>query len=128
MYAAVCVCVSHLSNKPVLAGLLTVLECARADAQIHVYTAEPSDTELALHDTSAELELMTQLHASSLVVLHEDCQDGVTCVAKAGNVDHHPKEGLKAPGVKLYVHRAKWQDSSMRVYSEDEDEEDEDAT
>lgn len=117
---------ADMQPSPLWIGLLTVLECARPDAQIHVYTAQPSDVDLALHDTSAELELLTRLHASSLVVLHENCQDGVNCVAKARNVDHHPKEGLTAPGVKLYVHRAKWQDSNMRVYSEDEDEEDDD--
>ena len=124
VWQAVCVCVT---NKPVLAGLLTVLECSRADAQIHVYTAEPSDIESALHDTSAELELLTKLHASGLVVLHENCQEGINCMANARDVSLHTKEGLSAPGIKLYVHRTKWQDSSMRVYSEDEDEEDEDA-
>lgn len=106
-------------------GLLTVLECARADAQIHVYSANPSYMESTLHDTPAEAELLTRLHASSLIILHENCLDGTSCPAKPASIRYQSNEGLKAPGVKLYLHRKKWQDSSMRVYSEDEDEEEE---
>jgi len=78
-----------------------------------------------LHDTSAESELSNKLHASNLVVLHEHCPDNTSCMAKPGGIKQRSEEGLTAPGVKLYVHREKWQDSSMCLYSEDEDDEDE---
>lgn len=113
---------------PLWIGLLTVLECARKDAQIHVYPTQPSVQASSLHDTVAESDLLAKLHASGLIVLHEDCQAGMRCAAEAGGVTQQSTEGqLTAPGVRLYVHRKKWQDSSMRVYTEDEDEEDNDS-
>ncbi|KAL0033265.1 hypothetical protein WJX77_001105 [Trebouxia sp. C0004] len=109
-------------------GLLTVLECARADAQIHVYPSDPSNMDSTFYDTAAEAELLTRLHASNLIILHENCLDGISCPAKPASIRHQSSDGLTAPGVKLYLHRQKWQDSSMRVYSEDEDEEEEEVS
>jgi len=84
--------------------------------------------ELTLYDTAAEAELLTKLHASSLIILHENCLDGTSCPAKLASIRYHSSESLTAPGVKLYLHRKKWQDSSMRVYAEDEDEEEEEVS
>lgn len=84
--------------------------------------------ESTLHDTAAEAELLTRLHASSLIVLHENCLDGTSCPAQPASIRYQSNEGLTAPGVKLYLHRKKWQASSMRVYSEDEDEEEEEGS
>ena len=84
--------------------------------------------ESTLHDTAAEAELLTRLHASSLIVLHKNCLHGTSCPAQPASIRYQSNEGLTAPGVKLYLHRKKWQASSMRVYSEDEDEEEEEGS
>jgi len=90
-----------------------------------VYTAEQGSEASSLHHMAAEAELLEKLHASGLIVLHEACPGGTTCIAKSGGISHHSEAGLTAPGVKLYIHRKKRQDSSTLVYNEDEDEEEE---
>lgn len=105
------------------AGLITVLECASASQQIHVFTSQSSST---LHDVTAEADLLEKLHASGIITLHQDCLAGIPCTASQNGVILQGEKGLVAPGVKLYPHRKKWQDASMRVYNEEEDDEDED--
>ncbi|KAL3152007.1 hypothetical protein ABBQ32_001126 [Trebouxia sp. C0010 RCD-2024] len=104
-------------------GLITVLECASASQQIHVFTSQSSST---LHDVTAEADLLEKLHASGIITLHQDCLAGIPCTASQNGVILQGEKGLVAPGVKLYPHRKKWQDASMRVYNEEEDDEDED--
>ena len=106
------------------AGLMAVLECAMPSVQIHVFPPPPTPQPVSLHDVAAEAELLKRMHASGVVVLHEGCSQGIRCTARPGGVALQGNEGLVAPGVKLYLHRKKWQDSSMRVYSEEEEDED----
>lgn len=94
--------------------------------QLHVFAPQPSSQAISLHDVAAETDLLDKLHASGMIVLHRDCSEGAPCVASPAGLSLQGHEGLMAPGVKLYPHRKKWQDSSMRVYDEgEEDEEDE---
>ena len=108
------------------AGLITVLECSLPDVQIHVYIPQPSSQAISLHDVAAEADMLHRMHASGMITLHQDCSEGVPCAASLDGVSLQGNEGLVAPGVKLYPHRKKWQDSSMRVYNEEEEDEDED--
>ena len=103
------------------------MECSSQDTQIHVFTPQPSSQAISLHDVAAEADLLDKLHASGMIVLHQDCLEGVPCAASSGGVSLQGHEGLLAPGVKLYPHRKKWQDPSMRVYDEQEEDEDDES-
>ena len=79
-----------------------------------------------MHDADAEAEFFSKLNASGLIVLHENCSNGTPCAATPGGIVQEQEEGLlTAPGMKLYVHRKKWRDSSMRVYDDEEEENEE---
>ena len=107
------------------AGLMTVLECALPGAHIHVFPSQSSSQTISLHDVAAEAAFLTKLQLSGLIWLHEDCLEGASCPARPSGITLQGNKGLAAPGVKLYPHRKKWQDSSMRVYNEEEEDEDE---
>lgn len=108
------------------AGLITILECASPSQQIHVFTPQPSSPAISVHDVAAEADLMDKLHASGIITLHQNCSAGSLCTASHDGVILQGNKGLVAPGVKLYPHRKKWQDASMRVYNEEEVDEEED--
>ena len=104
---------------------MTVLECTRPNAAVYIYTQPPAIQGSAVHDVAAESDLFARLHASGLIVLHESCLSNTPCVAMPGVISQLPEEGLlAAPGIKLYVHRKKWKEPSMRIYEDSADEED----
>ena len=102
------------------AGLITILECVSTSQQIHVFTSQSSSS---LHDVAAEADLLEKMHASGIIILHQACLAGTPCTASQDGVILQGDKGLVAPGVKLYPHRKKWQDASMRVYNEEEEDE-----
>ena len=119
-------CYQHLFDEQLLnAALMTVLECSQPDAAVYTFTQPPAVQASATHDVAAESDLFARLHASGLIVLYENCSSNTPCVAMPGMINQLPEEGLlAAPGIKLYVHRKKWKQPSMRVYEDNADEDD----
>ena len=104
---------------------MMVLECAQTGAAVHFYTQPPAGQTSAVHDVAAEADLFARLHASGLIALHENCLRNISCDATPGMISQLTEEGLlTAPGIKLYMHRKKWKDASMRVYEDKADEDD----
>ena len=95
------------------------------NAQIHVYPSQPVPQGISQHDEAAEADLLAKLHASGVIALHQVCPAGIPCTTAPGGVALQESGGLVAPGIKLYPHRKKWQDSSMRVYNEEDEDQDE---
>lgn len=101
-----------------------MLECVPGTTSVHVYINKQTQSLCEQCNDAFEHSFMRNLTQASLISSHQ-CDEG-GCEAQTGSVD--PVEhGAMTAGVKLYIHKSKWQQSKGKVYAdEEEDDEDED--
>lgn len=98
-----------------------MLECVPGTTPVHVYTSVESRSQCKQCNEAFEHSLLANLTQASLITLHT-CNKH-ECEAVTGQV-YPVQQGAMTAGVKMYIHKAKWQQDKGKVYRDDEEEDD----